>query len=33
MIHGQRNGFGWIGKLHRLADWVVPDGTPIELKP
>jgi len=21
MIHGIRNGFGWIGKLHRLADW------------
>ncbi|MFC0666341.1 murein L,D-transpeptidase family protein [Azotobacter chroococcum] len=23
MIHGQRNGFGWIGKLHRLADWTL----------
>src|SRR5690606_10668669 len=21
MIHGIRNGFGWIGRLHRLADW------------
>ena len=23
MIHGQRNGFGWIGKLHRLMDWTL----------
>ncbi|ASL26795.1 L,D-transpeptidase family protein [Azotobacter chroococcum] len=23
MIHGQRNGFGWIGKLHRLSDWTL----------
>jgi murein L,D-transpeptidase YafK len=21
MIHGLRNGFGWLGPLHRLADW------------
>jgi murein L,D-transpeptidase YafK len=21
MIHGLRNGLGWLGKLHRLADW------------
>lgn len=21
MIHGIRNGFGWIGRLHRLVDW------------
>lgn len=21
MIHGMRNGFGWIGTLHRLVDW------------
>ena len=21
MIHGMRNGYGWIGPLHRLADW------------
>ncbi len=21
MIHGLRNGLGWIGKLHRLSDW------------
>lgn len=21
MIHGIRNGLGWIGRLHRLADW------------
>ncbi len=21
MIHGLRNGLGWIGKLHRLVDW------------
>ncbi|MHB8846582.1 MAG: L,D-transpeptidase family protein [Nitrospirota bacterium] len=23
MIHGLRNGLGWIGKLHRLADWTL----------
>jgi len=21
MIHGMRNGYGWIGPLHRLVDW------------
>ncbi|WP_346914214.1 L,D-transpeptidase family protein [uncultured Roseibium sp.] len=21
MIHGMRNGYGWIGSLHRLVDW------------
>lgn len=21
MIHGIRNGYGWIGRLHHLADW------------
>lgn len=21
MIHGLRNGFGWLGRLHRFADW------------
>lgn len=21
MVHGIRNGLGWIGKLHRLVDW------------
>ncbi len=21
MIHGIRNGWGWLGRLHRLADW------------
>jgi murein L,D-transpeptidase YafK len=21
MIHGIRNGFGWVGRLHRLFDW------------
>ena len=21
MIHGIRNGIGWIGSLHRLFDW------------
>ena len=21
MIHGIRNGFGWIGRQHRLLDW------------
>ncbi len=50
MIHGIRNGLGWIGSLHRMMDWtqgciavtnpeieeiwlIVPDGTPIELRP
>ncbi len=21
MIHGMRNGFGWVGRWHRLVDW------------
>ena len=21
MVHGTRNGFGWIGRLHRVIDW------------
>jgi len=52
MIHGIRNGFGWVGSLHnRIYDkwtdgcvavtndeieeiWkLVPDGTPIEIRP
>ncbi len=50
MIHGIRNGLGWVGRLQRLVDWtkgcigvtdgeieeiwrVVPDGTPIEIRP
>jgi murein L,D-transpeptidase YafK len=50
LIHGIKNGMGWIGPLHRLVDWtqgciavtnqeieeiyaLVPDGTPIELRP
>jgi murein L,D-transpeptidase YafK len=50
MIHGLRNGWGWLGRLHALRDWtagciavtnqeieelwrVVPDGTPIEIRP
>ena len=50
MIHGIKNGTGWIGPIHRLVDWtqgciavtnqeieeiyvLVPDGTPIELRP
>jgi murein L,D-transpeptidase YafK len=49
-LHGLPNGYGWIGKEHRLKDWtdgciavtdeemdeiwqLVPDGTPIEIKP
>jgi murein L,D-transpeptidase YafK len=23
MIHGLRNGLGWIGKLHRILDWTL----------
>jgi murein L,D-transpeptidase YafK len=23
MIHGLRNGLGWLGKLHRFADWTL----------
>jgi murein L,D-transpeptidase YafK len=50
MVHGMRNGLGFLGRLHTLIDWtdgcvavtdseieeilrVVPDGTPIEIKP
>ncbi|MCX5791876.1 MAG: L,D-transpeptidase family protein [Elusimicrobia bacterium] len=50
MIHGLMNGFGWLGRLQRLADWtlgcialtnpeieelwkLLPDGTPVEIKP
>jgi len=50
MIHGIRNGLGFLGPLHRLYDWtegcialtdaeieevwrVVPDGTPIDIRP
>lgn len=50
MIHGIKNGWGWIGRFHRLVDWtqgciavtnpeireiwrVVPNGTPIEIRP
>ena len=50
MIHGMRNGFGWLGRAHQFVDWtvgcmavtdseieelyrVVPDGTPIEIRP
>lgn len=50
MIHGLRNGLGWLGRAHLLVDWtagciavtngemeeiwrVVPEGTPIEIRP
>ncbi|HET7810353.1 MAG TPA: L,D-transpeptidase family protein, partial [Steroidobacteraceae bacterium] len=50
MIHGMRNGLGFLGRLHTWVGWtdgciavtnneieeilrVVPDGTPIEIKP
>ena len=50
MIHGMRNGSGWLGRLHLVYDWtdgciavtdaeidelyrIVPDGTPIEIRP
>jgi len=50
MIHGTRNGLGWLGRLHLASDWtdgciavtdsemdelyaLVPDGTPIDIKP
>jgi murein L,D-transpeptidase YafK len=50
MIHGIRNGLGWIGRLQRCRDWtsgcisvtnpeieeiyrIVPDGTPVEIRP
>jgi murein L,D-transpeptidase YafK len=49
-VHGLPNGYGWVGKEHRLKDWtdgciavtneeieeiwgMVPDGTPIEIRP
>jgi murein L,D-transpeptidase YafK len=50
MVHGIRNGLGWLGRPQRASDWtlgcialtnpeieqiwhVVPDGTPIEIRP
>ena len=50
MIHGLKNGTGWIGATHRFWNWtdgciavtdreideiwkLVPNGTPIEIKP
>jgi murein L,D-transpeptidase YafK len=50
MIHGLKNGLGWLGRTHRAIDWtsgciamtndevdelwrIVPDGTPIEIRP
>ncbi len=50
MIHGIRNGLGWLGPLHRTVNWtrgcvavtdaeieqiwkLVPDGTPVEIRP
>jgi murein L,D-transpeptidase YafK len=50
MIHGTRNGLGWLGRISLAADWtdgciavsdremdelyaLVPDGTPIEIRP
>jgi murein L,D-transpeptidase YafK len=50
MVHGIRNGLGWIGRAQRFVDWtvgcvavtdaeieelyrIVPDGTPIEIRP
>ena len=21
MVHGIKNGFGWVGRFHRLVDW------------
>jgi murein L,D-transpeptidase YafK len=50
MIHGMKNGYGWIGPFHTLYNWtqgciavtdkeideiasLVPDGTPIEIRP
>lgn len=50
MIHGIRNGLGWLGRAHLLVNWtagcvavtnsemeeiwrVVPNGTPIEIRP
>ncbi len=50
MVHGMRNGLGWLGRSHLFVDWtdgciattdaeihqlyqVVPDGTPIDIRP
>jgi len=50
MIHGVKNGLGWLGSMHRAIDWtngciavtdtemdeiwrLIPDGTPIEIRP
>jgi murein L,D-transpeptidase YafK len=50
MVHGIKNGLGWLGSMHRVMDWtdgciavsdtemdeiwsLVPDGTPIEIRP
>jgi murein L,D-transpeptidase YafK len=50
MIHGVKNGLGWLGSMHRTIDWtdgciavtdtemdeiwsLVPDGTPVEIRP
>jgi murein L,D-transpeptidase YafK len=50
MVHGLKNGLGWVGRAHRFVDWtvgcvaltnpeieelyrIVPDGTPIEIRP
>lgn len=50
LVHGLPNALGFLGRLHRLADWtrgciavtnweidaiaeMVPDGTPIEIRP
>jgi murein L,D-transpeptidase YafK len=50
MVHGLKNGLGYVGRAHRFLDWtvgciavtnpeieelyrIVPDGTPIEIRP
>ena len=50
MIHGIRNGLGWLGSMQSMIDWtsgciavtdtemdeiwnLVPDGTPVEIRP
>jgi murein L,D-transpeptidase YafK len=50
MVHGLKDGLGWVGRAHRFVDWtvgciavtnpeieelyrIVPDGTPIEIRP
>jgi murein L,D-transpeptidase YafK len=50
MVHGLKNGLGWVGRAHPFVDWtvgcmavtnpeveelyrIVPDGTPIEIRP